>query len=59
VEGKVDIINSTFGKALGGAAGLSVVFCYCVGDRELHSNGQCSNTVITVAITAGMRIILR
>jgi len=25
VEGKADIINSTFGKALGGAAGLSVI----------------------------------
>jgi len=25
VEGKVDVINSTFGKALGGAAGLSLL----------------------------------
>jgi len=27
VEGKVDIINSTFGKALGGAAGLCLSVC--------------------------------
>jgi len=29
VEGRVDIINSTFGKALGGAAGLCL--CPCIG----------------------------